>query len=38
MRYVGKEYAEDIYQQNVPFETFMQAFRASVLLEIVVGE
>lgn len=38
VRYVGKEYAEDIYQQNVPFETFMQAFRASVLLEIVVGE
>ena len=38
VRYVGKEYSEQIHKQNIPFETFMLAYRESVLIEIVVGE
>ena len=38
IRYVGKEYAEKIYKQELPLETFLIALRESTLLDIVIGE
>lgn len=38
VRYVGKEVSRQIYEQNIPFETFLLAYRESVLIEIVAGE
>ena len=34
-RYVGKEYAKEIHEANVPFETWLTEYRVKVLKEIV---
>lgn len=37
-RYVGKEYAKEIHEANVPFETWLKTHRARILAEILKGE
>ena len=34
-RYVGKEYAKEIHEANIPFETWLTEYRVKVLKEIV---
>ncbi len=38
VRYVGKENAQRIYEANVPLETYLQAWRAEKLIEIVAED
>lgn len=38
VRYVGKENAQRIHEANEPLETYLQAWRAEKLLEIVTGD
>ena len=37
-RYVGKEFAKEIHDANVPFETWMAGYRAKVLKELLGAE
>jgi len=38
VRYVGKEYAEMLHEQNIPLETFLLGLREETLLGIIDGE
>lgn len=37
VRYVGKEYAEMLHEQNIPLETFLLSLREEILLGIISG-
>lgn len=35
VRYVGKEYAQKVFEQNIPLETFIRDLQVSILIDII---